>query len=592
MKTYRWIMLMGLCALMVLGSTPGLAQQDTNAPETCPGFVTAAIENTQTACEGTNRNQTCYGNAPVQAQPKPSAENFSFQVVGDTVNVSDVQALRLSALNLSSEDWGIARMELQASLPSQQPENVTLLLFGDVELTDQGGPPIEGVEATANTNINVRLTPDTTIARIGTLDVGDTVVAELRLADNSWVRVRLPDGSPGWIFSDLLTFAGDLTALNVIVPGEATEPYFGPMQAFTLRSGADDSPCAEAPESGLMVQTPEGVGAVRFLVNEVAVNVGSTVYFQAVPGDRMTVQTYEGRAVFNDPLTGERQVVVAGTQANMQMDDDMQPMGMMGDVEPMPTDELYQSDMMFDMLPEDFETAEPLTQAELDLIQAYYADELDFSSLDDEDFALLYDYLVDDFGSGEDRLSEITLIDFDLLLDWLFDDEAADVDFDAFTRDELALFDFFLGDDSFDWTDADFAEGELDSYFDFLLDNYQGDFDPDTLSDDETNFLLVEVFGVDESRLDDFSDDNFDLIFQEELDEFNDIPDDFGDNGGFDDGRFDDDGFDNGGFDDGRFDDDDFDDGRFDDDDFDDDGFDDDDFDDDGFDDRGEFEED
>ena len=57
-----------------------------------------------------------------------------------------------------------------------------------------------------------------------------------------------------------------------------------PMQAFYLRTGIGDVACEEAPESGLLIQTPDGIDEVTFNVNGVDVQVGSTVLFQTEEG--------------------------------------------------------------------------------------------------------------------------------------------------------------------------------------------------------------------------------------------------------------------------------------------------------------------
>jgi hypothetical protein len=68
------------------------------------------------------------------------------------------------------------------------------------------------------------------------------------------------------------------------------------MQAFRLKTGVSDASCEEAPESGLLVQTPEGADEIAFNVNGVDVSMGSTVLFQADPDQGMSVSTLEGAA--------------------------------------------------------------------------------------------------------------------------------------------------------------------------------------------------------------------------------------------------------------------------------------------------------
>jgi hypothetical protein len=187
-----------------------LAQTD------CPTIVQTALDAADVMCANTGRNQACYGNIDITAQPESSAQNFRFQVVGDTVNISDLQSLKLSPMNETTGAWGVALLRLQANLPDTLPgENVTFLLFGDVEIS------------------------------------------------------------------------------NAVDPTDTTQK---PMQAFRLKTGVSDSTCEEAPESGLLVQTPEGADQIAFNVNGVDVSMGSTVLFQADPDSGMSVSTLEGAA--------------------------------------------------------------------------------------------------------------------------------------------------------------------------------------------------------------------------------------------------------------------------------------------------------
>jgi hypothetical protein len=95
------------------------------------------------------------------------------------------------------------------------------------------------------------------------------------------------------------------------------------MQAFSLRTGVGDSLCDEAPDSGLVVQTPEGVGEVTFNVNGVEVGMGSTVVFRAQADGEMTVATVEGLAVLE--VEDEVQPVLAGTRLRVPLDRSLRP---------------------------------------------------------------------------------------------------------------------------------------------------------------------------------------------------------------------------------------------------------------------------
>jgi uncharacterized protein YgiM (DUF1202 family) len=318
-------MTLSTLAFITLLAAPAAATLDSPAPARCPDIVQEALTTTDLLCQDASRDQACYGHVSVQARPQPGIDHLVFNQAGDIVNVQDVQALRVSAMNVDASIWGIALMRLKASLPDTPArQNITLLLFGDVQVENamtQARRADVTVEATRN--VNVRQTPSLDAPVIDALAPGQTVTATGRLADGSWVRVALPDkGATGWVHRSLLASTDAIDSLDVV---EATSQYYGPMQAFYFRSGMEDAACPEAPDSGLLVQTPEGVARVTLLINEVDIQLGSTVYFQAEPGDLMIVRVVEGSArveAFGQPSTAK-----AGMQISVPVDENMAPSG-------------------------------------------------------------------------------------------------------------------------------------------------------------------------------------------------------------------------------------------------------------------------
>lgn len=216
------------------------AERSHQAPQSCPEIVQTALETTDMICETTGRNQICYGNTQLEAVPQIDASDFQFSQIGDIEEVTRLASLRLSPMDISTGEWGVALMRLQANLPDLLPgQNVTFILFGDVELTNA-------------------VTVD-----------------------------------------DML--AGD----------------YSPMQAFYLRTGIGDAQCAEAPQSGMLVQTPEGMGQISFVINEVEVQLGSTVFFQADNTDNLQVTALEGSATLK--VEDNIYPVVGGTRYGLQL---------------------------------------------------------------------------------------------------------------------------------------------------------------------------------------------------------------------------------------------------------------------------------
>ncbi|MCU0481037.1 MAG: hypothetical protein MUE54_07475 [Anaerolineae bacterium] len=132
------------------------------------------------------------------------------------------------------------------------------------------------------------------------------------------LQANLPDTLPGQNVTFILF--GDVTIENVTTPEQIENNEFSPMQAFYLTTGIGEAGCAEAPESGMLVQTPRGVGEVVFNVNGVDVAIGSTVFFQADSIENLVATTVEGSAA----LTVDEQTypVLAGTRFALERRDD------------------------------------------------------------------------------------------------------------------------------------------------------------------------------------------------------------------------------------------------------------------------------
>ena len=133
------------------------------------------------------------------------------------------------------------------------------------------------------------------------------------------LQANIPNTLPGQNVTFLLF--GDVSLENVAEDGTDA-----PMQAFYLQTGIGDAPCAEAPESGLLVQTPEGIAEVSFNINGVDVAVGSTVLFQVEAENEMIVTTVEGAAGLR--MDESWFPVLAGTRVRFPVDNRLRPSGM------------------------------------------------------------------------------------------------------------------------------------------------------------------------------------------------------------------------------------------------------------------------
>jgi hypothetical protein len=302
------------------------AQQATPAqqtqPNTCPMIVQTAITLTNQRCEPTGLNQICYGHLVLDAQPRPGLADFGFNEPGDIVDVIEVQSLRLSALDTETGRWGVVRMQIEANLAesADAPPEVQILLFGDAELNDAS----QFLPGQARQAAVVREQPSVDSRALTSLDAGGDITANGRLPDNSWLRINLAR-SNGWIRADLVDLAGDIETLSAITAENqaANEvlAQFGPMQAFYFRSGTDDAPCAEAPNSGLLIQTPEGVASISIWLDEVVIQLDATAFIQAQPDGNLVINVLDGTAQVS--AQGDTRTLVSGMQITVPLDENL-----------------------------------------------------------------------------------------------------------------------------------------------------------------------------------------------------------------------------------------------------------------------------
>ena len=172
------------------------------------------------------------------------------------------------------------------------------------------------------------------------------------------LQANLPDTLPGQNVTFLMF--GDVEIADALAAEDAAR--VNPMQAIYLRTGIGDAGCANAPQSGLLVQSPEGVGQVTFSVNGVDVSIGSTILFQAQAGNRMRVTALDGVATLK--YKGNLYPVIAGTHSDVFLDRDYHPIA-----PPLPP-EAYSLDAIstlpISLLEHDIDLVQPLSRQALD----------------------------------------------------------------------------------------------------------------------------------------------------------------------------------------------------------------------------------
>lgn len=352
---------------LLMLSVGSVAAQDLAAA--CPAIVEAALDSTAGFCAELGRNEACYGNINIAAEPRAGAGAFTFESPGDLVSIADVETMTLSGMSEAGAQWGVALLQVQANIPNTVPgQNVTVLLFGDVEVTNAGTAPldIEPLQAAAIQGVNVRVAPSLNAEVVREVEAGTILVVNGRNTQGDWLRVALEDQVEAWVYAPLMQVEGDLATLPMV------EGVFRPMQAFYFRSGVGDAPCAAAPHSGVMIQTPEGIGQVEMVVNDATVRLGSTAYLLMVPARDdptavdMGVSIIEGYGEVT--AQGVTQPIFPGTWVRVPME-----MDQLVSNAPLPPKPYRENEMFVlptNLLPREVEVPPPMAQEEIDRLLA------------------------------------------------------------------------------------------------------------------------------------------------------------------------------------------------------------------------------
>lgn len=335
----------------------------TEDPE-CPALVSTALDLSQNRCDATGINEACYGFVMIESESRAGAD--SLERPGDIVSINDILTLQLSGLDVSTGQWGVLEFKVEAIVDETTAETATtaqdvqFVVFGDTQISDAG----EFVQVTPIENTFVYFLPDGSEV-IDELEAGTPEVASARLVGDEWLRIPivLEDGtaSVGWVRTADLSFTSDLSILPELTFEEALEPpeltsTFGPMQAFVFTSGLDDAPCSAAPNSGMLIQTPEGVASVTIVMDEVVIQLSGTGFIQAQEDGEIRFDILDGEAQVT--ADGETRTAIEGQSVSVDLDENGQPIGAPNDPEPLDLDNIQS--LPTDQLDDEVEIAPPL----------------------------------------------------------------------------------------------------------------------------------------------------------------------------------------------------------------------------------------
>ncbi|MBN8595116.1 MAG: SH3 domain-containing protein [Anaerolineae bacterium] len=281
--------------VVLVGAAPVLAQE-----MTCPALVTLLLENARESCPEIGLNEACYATGGVVVEPRPEVR-LDFGDPGDSVSLAAITALETQPFDAAVGEWGMVGLKPRANRPDG---GVNLWLFGEARLENRSDAPDDLIslagEVTWNAGANLRANPDENADLVAALITGQRVQVVGRTTDGAWLRVVHGDLT-GWVLVTLMRVEGDLNLLKVMTADDPLpESLYGPMQAFGLRTGQDDAPCREAPDSGLLAQSPTGGDAVLLEVNGGLISFNGTLWLQTTDIGETVVSVLEGAAFYGD----------------------------------------------------------------------------------------------------------------------------------------------------------------------------------------------------------------------------------------------------------------------------------------------------
>lgn len=333
MRSRIWKLLFILVVLLSAGIV--LAQDDDSG--NCPTLVQEAFTATELICEGVTTNQACFGNGIIEFEPRAGAEELVFAQAGDRAPLTDFQAIRLRSLNTENAIWASILIHLDARTSASGAADVMGLVFGDVSLNNASQassstfPTLSGRVAALN-GIVVRRGPASTETVVWQLVNNEEITLTGRSSDNTWLRIQIPSafGGPGWVAAQFIDYEGALDTLRIVTAADPAPdlapPEYGPMQSFSFQSGLTDESCEDTPDSGILLQSPNGLADnVRLLVNGAELQFNGTVFLQAQSGGELRVTVLEGLAILT--AGSASQTVPSGTQSSVTLDADLVPLG-------------------------------------------------------------------------------------------------------------------------------------------------------------------------------------------------------------------------------------------------------------------------
>jgi|GEM_PF-2168006 len=233
------------------------------------------------------------------------------------------------------------------------------------DTTASTGAGIPGAVQAAG-GIVVRAEPRVDTETVGQLENADPVTVLGLSVDQQWIQVQSTDGSvTGWVFVQFITVDGGLDGVPVVDPSAETNtapppppppaggntttdtttapppppaggntttttttsgeaPEYTSMQAFQMFSQDVDNRCAETHDSGVMIQSPDGIdGKMKMQINGIDLAISGTVFVRAELNISINFIALEGE--IDVTSQDDTQTIVAGEETSVQLVNGLSP---------------------------------------------------------------------------------------------------------------------------------------------------------------------------------------------------------------------------------------------------------------------------
>lgn len=341
-KTTFWMsIILSLFFFTVVGS----AQTNIGS---CPGSVTQAYTFAEAACDSVASGQACIGNGSATVTSLSNDADLLINP-GDQFDLTNTERLQTLSMTADAQNWTVVLARFEVTDTDLVPVTIDAIVIGDVILwREQNDAPV--VEASgailpatieAAAGVIVRQDAVAGSSNIWQLLDGARVQAIGRSGNGEWIRILIPspNGGTGWVYNRFIAVDGGSQALPyhtnfspVPNPATATGSEATSPQRLRMESLPVSDDCAEATDSGVVLQSPTLDRPIELEMNGVTLQLAGTTFLTAQVGGNMSVFSLEGTTglIVDD----QRTELSAGASVQVALDASLSPIAAPGAGQP------------------------------------------------------------------------------------------------------------------------------------------------------------------------------------------------------------------------------------------------------------------